>query len=82
MRGRGDLGASEQVADAVRRTYRHFVVDEYQDVSPLQEALLSLWRGDRSDVCVVGDPAQTITPSPAPSATFLTGFAGDHPARR
>ena len=31
----------------VRRTYRHFVVDEYQDVSPLQQTLLDLWRGDR-----------------------------------
>ena len=44
----------------VRRTYRHLVVDEYQDVSPLQQALLDLWRGDRTDLCVVGDPAQTI----------------------
>ena len=48
------------VAEQVRRTYRHLVVDEYQDVSPLQEALLTLWRGDSQEICVVGDPAQTI----------------------
>jgi DNA helicase-2/ATP-dependent DNA helicase PcrA len=59
----------------VRRTYRHLVVDEYQDVSPLQEALLNLWRGDREDVCVVGDPAQTIHSFAGAKAGFLTEFA-------
>ena len=48
------------VAEEVRRQYRTFVVDEYQDVSPLQQSLLDLWLGGREDVCVVGDPAQTI----------------------
>ena len=40
--------------------YRFFVVDEYQDVSPLQHELLDLWLGDRNDLCVVGDASQTI----------------------
>ena len=64
-----------EVADAVRRAYRHLVVDEYQDVSPLQEALLNLWRGEREDVCVVGDPAQTIHSFAGARAGFLTEFA-------
>ena len=68
-----------EVADTIRRTYRHLVVDEYQDVSPLQEALLTLWRGDRSDVCVVGDPAQTIHSFAGAQASFLTEFARRHP---
>ncbi len=68
-----------EVADTIRRTYRHLVVDEYQDVSPLQEALLTLWRGERSDVCVVGDPAQTIHSFAGARATFLTDFAKRHP---
>ncbi|HEY5822616.1 MAG TPA: ATP-dependent DNA helicase UvrD2 [Propionibacteriaceae bacterium] len=67
-----------EVADTIRRTYRHLVVDEYQDVSPLQEALLTLWRGDRSDICVVGDPAQTIHSFAGAKATFLTDFARRH----
>jgi len=62
------------VADAVRRTYRHLVVDEYQDVSPLQEALLNLWRGDRQEICVVGDPAQTIHSFAGAKPGFLTDF--------
>jgi DNA helicase II / ATP-dependent DNA helicase PcrA len=68
-----------EVADTVRRTYRHLVVDEYQDVSPLQEALLTLWRGDRTDLCVVGDPAQTIHSFAGANAGYLTGFAGRFP---
>ncbi len=66
------------VAEQVRTAYRHFVVDEYQDVSPLQQALLDLWRGDRSDICVVGDPAQTIHSFAGAQAGYLTGFAGRH----
>jgi DNA helicase II / ATP-dependent DNA helicase PcrA len=56
-------GALEQyrdVAEEVRSRYRHFVVDEYQDVSPLQQRLLDAWLGGRDDVCVVGDANQTI----------------------
>jgi DNA helicase-2/ATP-dependent DNA helicase PcrA len=69
------LSTDDTVADQVRRTYRHLVVDEYQDVSPLQEALLQLWRGNRPDICVVGDPAQTIHSFAGARASFLTGFA-------
>ena len=68
-----------EVADTIRRTYRHLVVDEYQDVSPLQEALLTLWRGDRADLCVVGDPAQTIHTFAGARASYLTGFANRFP---
>ncbi|GAB3703852.1 ATP-dependent DNA helicase UvrD2 [Mariniluteicoccus flavus] len=72
------LSDRPEVADEVRRTYRHFVVDEYQDVSPLQESLLNLWLGDRADVCVVGDPAQTIHSFAGARADYLTGFANRH----
>ena len=54
------LTEDERVAAEVRRRYHHFVVDEFQDVSPVQWALLKLWLGDRDELCVVGDPAQTI----------------------
>ncbi|MDR0836898.1 MAG: ATP-dependent helicase [Propionibacteriaceae bacterium] len=44
----------------VQAQYRHLVVDEFQDVSGIQFALLRLWLGERDDICVVGDPAQSI----------------------
>lgn len=72
------ISDNAQVADQIRRTYRHLVVDEYQDVSPLQEALLGLWRGDRDDLCVVGDPAQTIHSFAGAQSDFLTGFPRRH----
>jgi DNA helicase II / ATP-dependent DNA helicase PcrA len=68
-----------EIAETIRRTYRHLVVDEYQDVSPLQEALLNLWRGDRSELCVVGDPAQTIHSFAGAQASYLTGFGQRFP---
>ncbi len=69
----------DAIAARIRGTYRHLLVDEYQDVSPLQQALLDLWRGDSHDLCVVGDPAQTIHSFAGARADFLTGFARRHP---
>ncbi|WP_309131652.1 ATP-dependent DNA helicase UvrD2 [Brevibacterium sp.] len=56
----GVLAEYPDIAAQVREQYRHFVVDEFQDVSPLQFDLLSRWLGPRDNLCVVGDPAQTI----------------------
>ena len=75
----GLLAEHDDVAGEVRRTYRHFVVDEYQDVSPLQQALLDLWRGASEEICVVGDPAQTIHSFAGAQARFLTEFTRRHP---
>ncbi|MGL5405645.1 MAG: ATP-dependent DNA helicase UvrD2 [Propionibacteriaceae bacterium] len=74
------LSEHPQIADEVRRQYRHFVVDEYQDVSPLQETLLHLWRGESRDLCVVGDPAQTIHSFAGAQSRFLTTFQQRFPA--
>ena len=73
------MSEHSEIAETVRRTYRHLVVDEYQDVSPLQEALLNLWRGERAELCVVGDPAQTIHSFAGAQASYLTGFGQRFP---
>jgi DNA helicase II / ATP-dependent DNA helicase PcrA len=67
------------VAEEVRSRYRHFVVDEYQDVNPLQQRLLEAWLGDRDDVCVVGDPNQTIYSFTGATSAYLLGFPARHP---
>ena len=59
----------------VRRRYSWFSVDEYQDTNRLQEDLLRLWLGDRRDLCVVGDPDQTIYSFTGASSDYLTTFA-------
>ncbi len=66
-------------AAAVRDRYAYFVVDEYQDVNPLQKMLLDAWIGDRDDLCVVGDPRQTIYSFTGASPAYLTGFAAEFP---
>ncbi|MHA6695778.1 ATP-dependent helicase [Homoserinimonas sp. A520] len=70
----GMIESEPWVAQQVREQYRFFVVDEYQDVSPLQQHLLDLWLGDRQDLCVVGDASQTIYSFAGASSSFLLGF--------
>lgn len=70
----GVLATDERVAAQVRRQYKWFVVDEFQDVSPLQSALLDLWLGGRDELCVVGDPAQTIYSFAGADASYLRDF--------
>ena len=70
----GALEEYRDVADEVRARYRHFVVDEYQDVSPLQQRLLDAWLGGRRDLCVVGDANQTIYSFAGATPQHLLGF--------
>ncbi len=58
----------------VRRRYEWFSVDEYQDTNRLQEDLLRLWLGVRRDLCVVGDPDQTIYSFTGATSNYLTTF--------
>lgn len=69
-----------EFAAAQRWRFRHLFVDEYQDVNPLQAKLLSAWRGDRPDLCVVGDPNQAIYAWNGADPEELTGFAKRHPS--
>jgi len=73
------LAEHPAAAAAVRDRYAYFVVDEYQDVNPLQKLLLDAWTGDREDVCVVGDPRQTIFSFTGATPSYLTGFAAEFP---
>ncbi|MGW2782149.1 ATP-dependent DNA helicase UvrD2 [Streptomyces populi] len=67
------------IAEQVRSQYQHFVVDEYQDVSPLQQRLLELWLGERDSLCVVGDASQTIYSFTGATPDHLLDFRTRHP---
>ncbi|MFE3639525.1 ATP-dependent DNA helicase UvrD2 [Streptomyces sp. NPDC059169] len=75
----GILQDRHDIADQIRRQYQHFVVDEYQDVSPLQQRLLELWLGDRDSLCVVGDASQTIYSFTGATPDHLLNFRTRHP---
>ncbi|OOC55365.1 MULTISPECIES: ATP-dependent DNA helicase UvrD2 [Nocardiopsis] len=75
----GMINEYPAIAQRVRDQYRYFVVDEFQDVNPLQRLLLDAWLGDRDDLCVVGDPSQTIYSFAGATPGYLTGFAARYP---
>lgn len=70
----GILTDRVDIADEVQTAYRWFTVDEFQDVNPLQDRLLTQWLGGRDDLCVVGDPGQTIYSFTGASARYLLDF--------
>lgn len=70
----GMLSNHPEILKDVRKRYTWFTVDEFQDVTPIQNALLRLWVGERNDICVVGDPAQTIYSFAGARAEFLKDF--------
>ena len=75
----GAMADRPDIADEVRAAYRWFTVDEYQDVNPLQHRLLSLWLGERDDLCVVSDANQTIYSFTGATPAYLTSFRDAHP---
>jgi DNA helicase II / ATP-dependent DNA helicase PcrA len=75
----GLLRAEPRALAHVHQQYRFFTVDEYQDISPLQHALLDAWLGDRNELCVVGDPNQTIYSFTGASSSYLQNFSKVYP---
>jgi DNA helicase-2/ATP-dependent DNA helicase PcrA len=76
------LDAIERDADVAAAThwrFRHLFVDEFQDVNPLQHRLLEAWRGDRPDLCVVGDPNQAIYGWNGADPNLIVRFADRFP---
>ncbi len=73
------LENDEDAARTFRAQYRCFVVDEYQDVTPLQQRLLDAWLGGRDEVTVVGDANQTIYSFAGASPRYLLGFDRRYP---
>ena len=75
----GMLRSEPRALAHVHQQYRFFTVDEYQDISPLQHELLDAWLGNHSDLCVVGDPNQTIYSFTGATSEFLQGFGSRFP---
>lgn len=73
------LEEERAVRERVQDQYRYFTVDEYQDISPIQQRLINAWLGSRKDICVVGDPAQTIYSFAGATPVFLNTFTQRFP---
>ena len=68
-----------QVRERIQDQYRYFTVDEYQDISPLQQRVIDAWLEKRDEICVVGDPAQTIYSFAGATPGYLLGFTNRFP---
>lgn len=68
-----------EVRERVQDQYRFFTIDEYQDISPVQQRLINAWLGSRREICVVGDPAQTIYSFAGATPVFLNSFTQRFP---
>jgi DNA helicase-2/ATP-dependent DNA helicase PcrA len=66
-------------AEEIRARFHSFTVDEFQDVNPLQAALLDRWLGDRDDLCVVGDDHQSIYTFTGATPAYLLGITERFP---
>ena len=73
------LEEEREVRERVHDQYRFFTIDEYQDISPLQQRLINAWLGKREEICVVGDPAQTIYSFAGATPLFLNTFTRRFP---
>lgn len=70
---------NRSIAEEFRSQYRTFIVDEYQDVTPLQQRVLNAWLGERDDITVVGDANQTIYTFAGATPRYLLDFSRTYP---
>lgn len=73
------LQRDRSAAEAFRWSFRHVYVDEFQDVNPLQFALLKMFVGPDPDLCVVGDSRQAIYAWNGADSSYLDDFAKHFP---
>jgi DNA helicase-2/ATP-dependent DNA helicase PcrA len=55
-----ELGKNAGLRERLAARIRHVIVDEYQDVNPIQEAVVEALHALGATICVVGDDDQTI----------------------
>ncbi|MDP7067899.1 MAG: ATP-dependent DNA helicase UvrD2 [Acidimicrobiales bacterium] len=74
------LKTDKAFRDAQHWVFRHFFVDEFQDLNRVQFDLLKAWLGDRKDLCVVGDPDQAIYGWNGADSSLLSDFSDHFPS--
>ncbi len=71
---------AEDAAQTIGSRFHHVLVDEYQDVNPLQAVIVDeTARRGRGNLTVVGDDAQSIYSFRGASVDIMLGFMERHP---
>ena len=79
----GHLDTAEQaLRNHVRDDVKYVIVDEYQDVNPIQERLVERLVHFGANLCVVGDDDQTIYQWRGSEVSNIITFAGRYPSAR
>lgn len=69
-------GTQIVLRDFVRDDVKYVIVDEYQDVNPIQERLVGRLVHFGANLCVVGDDDQTIYQWRGSEVSNIISFAG------
>lgn len=77
-----DNAEAVRVQKAIRETVKYLIVDEYQDVNPLQEAIIRRIQALEANLCVVGDDDQTIYQWRGSEIANILTFTGRYPSVR
>lgn len=73
------LFTDSNIRERVKEQVRFLIVDEYQDVNPLQEALIASLHELGANLCVVGDDDQTIYQWRGSNVRNILGFSNRYP---
>jgi DNA helicase-2/ATP-dependent DNA helicase PcrA len=74
-----ELKSNPKLRQKIKQTVRYLVVDEYQDVNPLQESLIREVASLGANVCVVGDDDQTVYQWRGSDVQNIITFASRYP---
>ena len=76
------LQQNKKVANEYRRRYRWISVDEFQDVDETQYRLVRLLASEKANICVIGDPDQSIYRFRGADVHLFEQFQKDYPGAR
>jgi uncharacterized protein (TIGR00375 family) len=69
----------DEVRKIVRGRYDFISVDEFQDIDEMQYRFIKLVTGEHNNICVIGDPNQSIYGFRGASPVFCERFVADYP---
>lgn len=75
-----ELEEHAALRESTHATLRHLIVDEYQDINPAQERLISLLTGPSTELCVVGDDQQAVYQWRGSDVSNIITFRDRYPA--